>query len=99
MLFKGGTFLPLQKRLRFANQPTKRGDKWESSGVGHENEVLFVGAESGSVSVFVEVKLLVGIGFCRSLKLGNLYRTYEKVSQPLPCNFNGDTYVCIYLYT
>ena len=52
--------------------------------------VLFVGAESGSVLVFVEVKLLVGFGFCKSLKVGILYRTYEKVSRPGPCNFNGD---------
>ena len=50
--------------------------------------VLFIGAESGSVLVFVEVKLLVGIGFCKSLKVGILYRTYEKVSRP--GNFNGD---------
>ena len=59
-------------------------------GVGQENVVLFVGAESGSVLVFVEVKLLVGFGFCKSLKVGILYRTYEKVSRPGPCNFNGD---------
>ena len=52
--------------------------------------VLFIGAESGSVLVFVEVKLLVGFGFCKSLKVGILYRTYEKVSRPGPCNFNGD---------
>ena len=54
--------------------------------------VLFIGAESGSVLVFVEVKLLVGFGFCKSLKVGILYRTYEKVSRPGPCNFNGDDY-------
>ena len=54
--------------------------------------VLFVGAESGSVLVFVEVKLLVGFGFCKSLKVGILYRTYEQVSRFGPCNFNGDTY-------
>ena len=88
MLFKG--FLSTTKRLRFANQPNKRGDKWESRGVGQENVVLFVGAESGSVLVFVEVKLLVGFGFCKPLKVGILYRTYEKVSRPGPCNFNGD---------
>ena len=52
--------------------------------------VLFIGAESGSVLVFVEVKFLVGFGFCKSLKVGILYRTYEKVSRPGPCNFNGD---------
>ena len=52
--------------------------------------VLFIGAESGSVLVFVEVKLLVGFGFCKSLKVGILYRTYEKVSRPGPCNFDGD---------
>ena len=52
--------------------------------------VLFIGAESGSVLVFVEVKLLVGFGFCKSLKVGILYRTYEKVSRPGPCNVNGD---------
>ena len=56
--------------------------------------VLFVGAESGSVLVFVEVKLLVGFGFCKSLKVGILHRTYEKVSRPGPCNFNGDPQVC-----
>ena len=83
-------FFSTTKRLRFANQPNKRGDKWESRGVGQENVVLFVGAESGSVLVFVEVKLLVGFGFCKSLKVGILYRTYEKVSRPGPCNFNGD---------
>ena len=93
MLFKGETIFATAKRLRFVNQPTKRGDKWESRGVGHENEVRFVWAESGSVSVFVEVKLLVGIGFCRSLKVGKLYLTYEKVSRPRPCNFNGDVFV------
>ena len=65
------------------------GDKWESRGVGQENVVLFIGAESWSVLVFVEVKLLVGFGFCKSLKVGILYRTYEKVSRPGPCNFNG----------
>ena len=89
MLFKGGVVFSTTKRLRFANQPNKRGDKWESRGVGQENVVLFVGAESGSVLVFVEVKLLVGFGFCKSLKVGILYRTYEKVSRPGPCNFNG----------
>ena len=52
--------------------------------------VLFVETESGSVLVFVEVKLLVGFGSCKSLKVGILYRTYEKVSRPGPCNFNGD---------
>ena len=64
--------------------------------------VLFIGAESGSVLVFVEVKLLVGFGFCKSLKVGILYRTYEKVSRPGPCNFNGDlhisSYICWKLY-
>ena len=61
--------------------------------------VLFIGAESGSVLVFVEVKLLVGFGFCKSLKVGILYRTYEKVSRPGPCNFNGDhiiSYIIVY---
>ena len=82
------------KRLRF-DQPNKRGDKWESRGVGQENVVLFIGAESGSVLVFVEVKLLVGFGFCKSLKVGILYRTYEKVSRPGPCNSNGDPYIIL----
>ena len=52
--------------------------------------VLFIGAESGSVLVFVEVKILVRFGFCKSPKVGILDRTYEKVSRPGPCNFNGD---------
>ena len=52
---------------------------------------FLIGAESGSVLVFVEVKILVRFGSCKSPKVGILYRTYEKVSRPGPCNFNGDT--------
>ena len=52
--------------------------------------VLLIGAEPGSVLAFVEVKILVRIGFCRSPKLAILYRTYEKFSRPGPCNYDGD---------
>ena len=53
---------------------------------------FFMGAESGSVLVFVEIELLAGFGFCKSLKVGILYRTDETVSRPGPCNFKGDPF-------
>ena len=83
MLFKGGSVFPLQKRHRFANQPNKRGDKWEARGVGQENMVLCIRAEPASALVFVEVKFLVGFGFCKSLKVEILHRTYAKGSKRL----------------